>query len=282
MPGQNCRMTIPPALNTSASARPRRTLTPGTRPQSRQRNDAPLRLDSELPYNAQTAREHRRVGFLKLNRLVELAALGAAGAVHVGVVGIDQAAFAAPEHAVFRVRRAETPPPEFRKNPHRAQRAQRQRHINHQQIRDVHGALVAVTGTVCQVKIISPNISRGAGANRRLRASCKAIWSAAALALDSNITVESLPAMSTSACTLLGAITSLTGIDGSSMRVSNRRRDSSPEICIVVACGMASSNVMTGSLNFGSGLKLNGISAGGFVRMNSRKAAPNCSGTGSR
>jgi hypothetical protein len=63
---------------------------------------------------------------LQLERhwLVQFAALEAAGAVHVRIVGIDEAAFRAAEHAVFRMSRAEPAAAHFRINPQAAERAE--------------------------------------------------------------------------------------------------------------------------------------------------------------
>ena len=68
---------------------------------------------------------------LKRHRLVHLAALQAAGTVHVPVVGVDEAAFRAAEHAVFRVRRPEPASAHLGMNPQAAERAEQARHINH-------------------------------------------------------------------------------------------------------------------------------------------------------
>src|SRR5208283_3074980 len=64
--------------------------------------------------NYQLGRNLQALNSLKFNRLIQLAALGASGTVHVGIVGIDEAAFAAAKDVVFRVGRAEAPPVEFR------------------------------------------------------------------------------------------------------------------------------------------------------------------------
>jgi hypothetical protein len=77
-----------------------------------------------------TTHFRRRFAGSKLNWLVELATLGAAGTVHIRVVRIDQTAFAAAKNAVFWVGRAEAPPMEFREYPHSAHCAERQRHVN--------------------------------------------------------------------------------------------------------------------------------------------------------
>jgi hypothetical protein len=66
----------------------------------------------------------------KRHRLIELAALQTAGTVHVRVVSVDEAAFRAPENAVFRMRRAEPAAAHFGINPQDAERAQQARHIN--------------------------------------------------------------------------------------------------------------------------------------------------------
>jgi hypothetical protein len=70
---------------------------------------------------------------LQLERhwLVQFAALQAAGTVHVRVVGIDEAAFRAAEHVVFRMSRAEPAAAHFGINPEDAKRAEQARHINH-------------------------------------------------------------------------------------------------------------------------------------------------------
>jgi hypothetical protein len=68
---------------------------------------------------------------LKRHRLVQFAALQAAGTVHVRIVGIDEAAFRAAEHAVFRVRRAKPATAHFGINPQATKRNQQARHINH-------------------------------------------------------------------------------------------------------------------------------------------------------
>jgi len=67
---------------------------------------------------------------LKVHGRVELAALGAARAVGVMVVGVNQPAFGAAEDAVLRVRGAEAAALEFGKNAHPAQPAERYGHID--------------------------------------------------------------------------------------------------------------------------------------------------------
>jgi hypothetical protein len=66
----------------------------------------------------------------KRHWLVQLAALQAAGTVHVRVVGIDEAAFRATEHAVLGMGRAKPATAHLGINPQAAERAEQARHIN--------------------------------------------------------------------------------------------------------------------------------------------------------
>ena len=100
---------------------------------------------------------------LKHNRLVQFAALRTARAVHVRVVGVDEAAFRAAENrgppsAPARNGGGASP----NKSTDRSSAPSSKRHINHNErgcghLRRCGGRLVAVSGTVCQLKIISPN-----------------------------------------------------------------------------------------------------------------------------
>jgi hypothetical protein len=65
----------------------------------------------------------------KRHRLVQFAALQAAGTIHVRVVGVNEAAFGAAEHAVFRVRRAEPAAAHFGINPQATERAEQAGHV---------------------------------------------------------------------------------------------------------------------------------------------------------
>src|SRR5580700_7943294 len=111
------------------------------------------------------------------------------------------------------------------------------------------GALVTAGGTVCQLKINFPKVNRDDGAKRMVPASSSARWSAASswlaaskLFSDGSKTAETtLPAASTSACTTLGATTSLYGSDGKLISLSSRRCASSPSICSVEFCARAGS-----------------------------------------
>ena len=75
---------------------------------------------------------------LKHNRLVQFAALGAARAVHVRVVGIDVAALLAAENPVLGVSRPEPAPAHFGINPQTTQRAKQDGHINEYQRGNIH------------------------------------------------------------------------------------------------------------------------------------------------
>jgi hypothetical protein len=70
-------------------------------------------------------------GKLERHRLVHLAALRAAGTVHVRVVGINEAAFCAAEHAVFGIGRTKPAAAHFGINPQNAQGTEQDGHINH-------------------------------------------------------------------------------------------------------------------------------------------------------
>src|ERR1019366_6719346 len=126
---------------------------------------------------------------------------------------------------------------------------------------DAAGALVDASGTVRQLKINLPNVRCDDGAKCSFRAVCRAVVSpmaarpaASVLFSDGSKTAETtLPAESTSACTTLGAITSLHGSDGRLVSPSSRRRARSPTICSLEFC--ASTGSTGGVLNFGCGLK---------------------------
>ena len=77
------------------------------------------------------ASQSHQVNILNLerHRLVQFAALQAAGTIHVRVVGIDEAAFGAAEHTVFRVRRTEPAPAHLGINPQATERAEQAGHI---------------------------------------------------------------------------------------------------------------------------------------------------------
>src|ERR1035441_2121716 len=240
--------------------------------------------------NANAARLSEYNRFLKHNRLVQLSALRTARAVHVRVVGIDGAAFLAAENPVLGVRWPEAAAAHFGINPPTAQRAERQRHVNLDEVVNAHGAFVSANGTVCQLKISSPNIGRDDGAKRRLRAMASAFVSplsarpsvSMAFSEGSRMAETTLPSASTSACTLLGASTSLNGSDGRwiSFSFSSRRCASSPEICSVEFSANANGSDRTGLLNSGSGLKSSGGAANGFVCINRVKTAPRSSRAG--
>lgn len=78
------------------------------------------------------------LALLKHNRFVQFAALDAARAVHVRVIGIDVTASLAAKNPVLRVRRAEAAAAHFGIDPHNAQRAEQQGHINHNQRGNAH------------------------------------------------------------------------------------------------------------------------------------------------
>src|SRR5580658_713478 len=103
----------------------------------------------------------------KFNRLVQPAALGATGAVHVRIIGINVPAIFAAKNPVFTVGRPKTAPAHLGKHPKPDQSSQSERHIDGDERLNVHGEaageLVAGTGKVSQSKIIRPRVGRAAG-----------------------------------------------------------------------------------------------------------------------
>lgn len=75
----------------------------------------------------------------KAEGLVKLPALRAAGAVHVGVVRVHEAAAGAAKDLVVRGLGLEAPPPPFAEPNQRRQRAQQERDIGEEQGRSSHG-----------------------------------------------------------------------------------------------------------------------------------------------
>lgn len=66
----------------------------------------------------------------ELDSLIQFSALGAAGAVHIRVVGIDIAAIGASEDAVLRRRGMKAPAPHFGINSHEGQQSQQHDHVS--------------------------------------------------------------------------------------------------------------------------------------------------------
>jgi hypothetical protein len=75
----------------------------------------------------------------KLDGFVHATALGAAGTVHIRVIGINQTAFAAAENPVFWMRGTKAAAPEFGKNAHGAEGSKCQCDVQHKHMRDTHG-----------------------------------------------------------------------------------------------------------------------------------------------
>src|ERR1700761_9251585 len=73
------------------------------------------------------------------HRLIQLAALRAPGPIHVGIIGVNEATFIATKNTIFWMGGAEMPAPNFRENTGDGQRAERRRHISHNEKPGAHG-----------------------------------------------------------------------------------------------------------------------------------------------
>ena len=103
----------------------------------------------------------------KLNRRVELAALRAAGAIHISIVCINKAAFLAAKNSIFTRARTETAPPHLGINRQRHQPAKQQRHVAKNKCGGGHDqgvvAAALVLASVCHSKISNPAVSLSSG-----------------------------------------------------------------------------------------------------------------------
>jgi hypothetical protein len=64
--------------------------------------------------------------------------LRAPGTIHIRVIGINVAAFLAPENSVLTGRRLETPPPKLRIDAHGDEAREQNHHVEQNQVRDGH------------------------------------------------------------------------------------------------------------------------------------------------
>jgi hypothetical protein len=78
------------------------------------------------------------VSSLKLDGIVHHSALGAAGKVHIRIVGINVAAAFAAVDTIFTLTGLEAPSPEFSINAHSREAAQQNDHVGQHQIGDSH------------------------------------------------------------------------------------------------------------------------------------------------
>src|SRR6478609_5370943 len=104
-----------------------------------------------------------RVRASKLDRFVQLAALGTAGAVHVGVVGVNQTAFLAAENPVLTLAGPEAPPPHLAIDGQRHQAAQQQRHVTEDKRLGRHSVVartLLVGASICHSKMSVATVSR--------------------------------------------------------------------------------------------------------------------------